>query len=34
LLEQEFDRERQSSQRRQELQAISDLLQAALRFEE
>lgn len=34
LLQQDFDRERQSSQRRQQLQAISDLLNAALRFED
>jgi len=34
LLEQEFDRARQSSQRTQQLQAISDLLHAALRTED
>jgi hypothetical protein len=33
LLEQEFDRARQSSRRKQQLQAISDILQAALREE-
>ena len=34
LLEQEFDRARQSSQRKQQLQSISDLLHAALRVED
>lgn len=34
LLEQDFDRARQSSQRKQQLQGISDMLHAALRAEE
>jgi len=34
LLEQEFDRTRQSSQRSLQLQGISDLLHAALRSED
>jgi len=34
LLQQDFDRARQSSQRRQQLQAISDLLNSAMRYED